>query len=124
LRKPKTIFGFGIRHEINQLAYESCFPQRLKAARKKKAISQTELGRRMGLESTSASARMNQYESGKHQPDFNMAKKIAEQLDVPVAYLYCDSDEMAELILKFSKLTQEQREQVLAYVSQQQSDSP
>lgn len=78
----------------------------------------------MGLESTSASARMNQYESGKHQPDFNMAKKIAEQLDVPVAYLYCDSDEMAELILKFSKLTQEQREQVLAYVSQQQSDSP
>lgn len=67
---------------------------------------------------------MNQYESGKHQPDFNMAKKIAEQLDVPVAYLYCDSDEMAELILKFSKLTQEQREQVLAYVSQQQSDSP
>ncbi len=78
----------------------------------------------MGLESTSASARMNQYESGKHQPDFNMAKKIAEQLDVPVAYLYCDSDEMAELILKFSKLTQEQREQVLAYVSQQQSDRP
>ncbi|WP_430457913.1 helix-turn-helix domain-containing protein [Rheinheimera sp.] len=107
------------------MAYESCFPQRLKAARKKKAISQTELGRRMGLESTSASARMNQYESGRHQPDFNMAKKIAEQLDVPVAYLYCDSDDMADLILKFSKLSQDQRAAVLAFVAtQNKSDSP
>jgi len=98
------------------LAYESCFPSRLKAARKKKAISQTELGRRIGLDSQSASARMNNYEKGRHQPDFNMAKNIAEQLDVPVAYLYCECDEMAELILTFYKLASDQRKRILLEV--------
>ena len=78
----------------------------------------------MGLESLSASARMNQYESGRHQPDFNMAKKIAEQLDVPVAYLYCDSDEMANLILAFSKLSSDQQQMVLDFVLQHQVEHP
>lgn len=56
---------------------------------------------------------MNNYEKGRHQPDFNMAKNIAEQLNVPVAYLYCECDEMAELILAFHKLASEQRKRLL-----------
>ncbi|WP_449357270.1 helix-turn-helix domain-containing protein [Alishewanella longhuensis] len=99
------------------MAYESCFPSRLKTARKIKAISQTELGRRIGLDSQSASARMNNYEKGRHQPDFNMAKKIAEQLDVPVAYLYCECDEMAQLILAFHGLSTEKRRHILEVVA-------
>jgi len=105
------------------LAHESCFPARLKAARKKKAISQTELGRRIGLDSPSASARMNNYEKGRHEPDFNMAKNIADQLAVPVAYLYCECDEMAELILAFHKLAPEQRKQILFDILELQSKS-
>lgn len=84
------------------------------------SISQTELGRRIGLDSQSASARMNHYEKGRHQPDFNMAKNIAKQLDVPVAYFYCECDDMAELILAFHKLEPEQRKLLAAYVKEHQ----
>lgn len=62
---------------------------------------------------------MNNYEKGRNQPDFNMAKNIAEQLDVPVAYFYCECDEMAELILAFQKLAPEQRRRILAEVVEQ-----
>ena len=68
------------------------------------------------MDSPSASARMNNYEKGRHEPDFNMAKNIAEQLDVPVAYFYCENDEMAELILAFDKLSPKQRKLALAEI--------
>ena len=50
-------------------------PIRLKQARIAKGISQKQLGIQLGLEVGSASARMNQYERGKHVPDFLMASK-------------------------------------------------
>ena len=68
------------------------------------------------MDSPSASARMNNYEKGRHEPDFNMAKNIAEQLDVPVAYFYCENDEMAELILAFDKLPPKQQKLALAEI--------
>lgn len=63
---------------------------------------------------------MNNYEKGRNQPDFNMAKNIALQLDVPVAYLYCECDEMSELILSFHTLAPEQRKRILDEVTGRQ----
>ncbi|KFD18527.1 hypothetical protein GRAQ_00078 [Rahnella aquatilis CIP 78.65 = ATCC 33071] len=44
---------------------------------------------------------MNQYEKGKHQPDPETVKRIAKVLDVPVAYLYAEEDDLAALIIAF-----------------------
>lgn len=74
---------------------------------------------RIGLDINTASSRMNHYETGRHLPDYDMAKKLAEELDVPVAYFYCDSDEMAKLLMSFHKLTAEQQQKVLEFINAQ-----
>ncbi len=74
---------------------------------------------RIGLDINTASSRMNHYETGRHLPDYDMAKKLAEELDVPVAYFYCDSDEMAKLLMSFHKLTTEQQQKVLEFINAQ-----
>lgn len=76
---------------------------------------------RIGLDINTASSRMNHYETGRHLPDYDMAKKLAEELDVPVAYFYCDSDEMAKLLMSFHKLTTEQQLKVLEFINAQKA---
>lgn len=78
---------------------------------------------RIGLDINTASSRMNHYETGRHLPDYDMAKKLAEELDVPVAYFYCDSDEMAKLLMSFHKLTTEQQQKVLEFINAQKGSN-
>lgn len=82
---------------------ENPLPQRLKAARSAAKLTQMQLGQRLGLDDNTASARMNQYEKGKHSPDYQTLRRIAEVLGVPVAYFYCDDDALAELICVLAK---------------------
>ncbi|MCG7565155.1 helix-turn-helix domain-containing protein [Pseudoalteromonas sp. CnMc7-15] len=82
---------------------ESPFPKRLKEARKAKSLSQKELGIQAGMETFSASARMNQYERGVHTPDFKTVKALAKVLDVPTAFLFCEEDKLAGEILKYKR---------------------
>ena len=70
----------------------SPFPRRLKEARLVKGLSQKNLGIIAGIDEFSASSRMNQYEKGKHTPDFATLKRLAEALDVPTGYFYCEED--------------------------------
>lgn len=74
---------------------------------------------RIGLDINTASSRMNHYETGRHLPDYDLAKKLSEELDVPVAFFYCDSDEMAQLLISFHKLSTEQRKKVFEFISTQ-----
>ena len=92
------------------------FSVRLRAARKEKNLSQERLGILAGIDESSASARMNQYETGKHVPDFLMAKKIAEVLEVPVVYFYAEDNLMAEIILKLHLLSRSQKLEVLKFL--------
>lgn len=69
-----------------------------------------------GIDESSASARMNQYETGKHMPDFLMATKIADVLDIPVAYFYTEDDLMAEIILKIHSLSHLQKLEILKFI--------
>jgi len=62
-------------------------------------MTQRALGVAAGLDEAVASARMNRYEVGVHEPDYGTALRVAQKLDVPVAYLYCDSDSLADLLL-------------------------
>ena len=76
---------------------------------------------RIGLDVNTASSRMNHYETGRHLPDYDIAKKLAEELDVPIAYFYCDSDEMAKLLMSFHKLAAEQQQKVLDFINAQKA---
>lgn len=100
---------------------ESPLPTQLKKARLALDITQQELGVRVGLDPGNASARMNQYESGKHMPDYKMLKKMAAELNVPVPYLLCDDELLGDLILELSKLTDQEKAELLSEVRAKRS---
>ncbi|KJY88262.1 XRE family transcriptional regulator [Pseudoalteromonas piscicida] len=93
---------------------ESPTPSRLREARKAAGYTQQQLGIALGMEPNTASARMNQYEKGKHAPDFTTMKRIADELGVPVAYFYCEDTTLAELIRVLGKFTKEERKELLS----------
>ena len=94
----------------------SVLPIRLKGARKRAGLSQERLGVLAGIDEMSASARMNQYERGKHEPDFSMVQRIAKVLNVPSAYFYAAEDDTADLLVKFHRLPKNARAKVVAFV--------
>lgn len=67
-----------------------------------------------GIDENSASSRVNQYETGKHVPDFTTAHLLAKALKTSTAYLYAENDRLAELILLFDKMSAENQEKLLA----------
>lgn len=80
----------------------SPLPKRLKEARLASKLSQKELGIVAGIDRFSASPRINQYETGKHTPDFLTLKRLAEVLSVPTAFFYAEEDKLAEIIKSFA----------------------
>jgi transcriptional regulator with XRE-family HTH domain len=74
-------------------------PKRLKAARLAAKLSQEKLGILAGIDEFSASARMNQYETGKHVPDYFTVRKIAQVLQIPTTFFYTEEDDLARHIL-------------------------
>ncbi|RZF83743.1 XRE family transcriptional regulator [Pseudoalteromonas sp. CO325X] len=88
-------------------------PSRLKNARVSQGISQKELGIRIGLDESSASSRMNHYEKGRHVPDIQTLKKIADELEVPLAYFFCESELSAELSCLIEKLSDEEKSKLI-----------
>lgn len=80
------------------------FGTRLRSARIAAGIAQDKLGVMIGLEESSSSARMSRYESGVHEPSYTTALKIAQVLSIPTAYLYCEDDNLAKLILLVHEL--------------------
>jgi transcriptional regulator with XRE-family HTH domain len=88
---------------------ENPIPLRLKQARNKIGISQKELGIKIGMDASSASGRMNHYEKGRHVPDVDTLRKIAEELNVPLNYFFCEDDLSAELACLVSKLDDESK---------------
>jgi len=91
------------------------FSKRLKEARIAKDLSQRKLGHLVGFGST-ASSRMNQYEQGVRVPDFETLEKLAKELDVPVAYFFCTSDKLAELVKIFGNLAESDQEKLLELI--------
>ena len=47
---------------------------------------------------------MNHYEKGRHSPDLETLRKIAQELNVPLNYFLCDDDLSAELACLISRL--------------------
>lgn len=91
--------------------------KRLKEARLAAGLSQKKLGIAAGIDEFSASARMNHYEIGRHTPDYTTLSRIAKILKLPVAYFYTDTDDLADLISAYSKLTKQQKAALLKKIS-------
>ena len=79
--------------------------KRLKQARLRAGISQKELGIRAGIDLFAASARINQYERGKHVPDVGTAARLCKVLGVPAPFLYAQDDALADWIVIFEKVS-------------------
>ncbi len=92
------------------------FARRMKAARMLLGISQMELGVRAGIDESSASARINQYERGKHAPDFLTVCNLAKALRVPAAYFYAEDETLSEILLLYEKMKTAERKNLLGYV--------
>ena len=90
----------------------SIFGRRLREARTRVGIPQDKLGVQIGLDEGSSSARISRYETGEHEPPYTTALSLAQALQVPVAYLYCEDDTLAELILLLGKANAKQLKQV------------
>lgn len=59
------------------------FNEKLKAARKQKGLSQTELGKLLGVQAQT----IGRWETGKSEPNLETINKLCEALDVPLRYL-------------------------------------
>ena len=94
----------------------SIFAIRLKQARLLAGLTQMQLGVAAQIDEYSASARINQYERGKHWPDFGTAERLAQALNVPSAYFYAVDDELAALILCFGRLDEHHKKQLLDWL--------
>ena len=77
---------------------KATFARRLREAREAKGISQKQLGILAGIDQFVASARINQYERGKHVPDLLMAERLAHELGVPVSFFYEPHENLARLL--------------------------
>lgn len=83
--------------------------RRLKQARLAAGVTQEKLGILAGIDEFSASARVNQYERGKHTPDYLTLEHFARVLHVDVAFFYAQDEETARLLEIWGRLTQEAR---------------
>ncbi len=92
------------------------FGRRLRTARKRLRLPQDQLGVLIGLDEGSSNTRISRYETGIHEPPFATAEKLAEVLNVPVAYFYCPDELLARLLLSAHRLPESKREEALAFV--------
>lgn len=92
---------------------KATFARRLREAREAFGVSQKQLGILAGIDEFGASARINQYERGKHVPDVLTAQRLATELQVPVSYLYEPDDDLAALLRVLGRLSARRRRAVL-----------
>lgn len=91
------------------------FAARLKQARALRNVpSQRALGLKMGLEKHVAANRVNRYESQARGIDLDGLGKLAEVLQVPMAYLVAEDDATADALLALSRLSPEERVQAVS----------
>ena len=83
--------------------------QRMRQLRELKGLSQEKVGVLIGIDESSSRARISRYELGVHEPPVPTARLIASALGVPLAYLYCEDDGVASLLLALNKLDGDKR---------------
>lgn len=91
-----------------QPPHQNITGRRIRALREELGWSQEKLGVAIGIDESSARARISRYELGVHEPPLPTVRLIADALHVPLSYLYCEDDRIALLLLGLNRLTAEQ----------------
>jgi transcriptional regulator with XRE-family HTH domain len=76
----------------------------MRSRREERGWSQEKVGVLIGIDESSSRARISRYELGVHEPPVATARLIADALQVPLAYLFCDDDATAALLLSLHQL--------------------
>jgi transcriptional regulator with XRE-family HTH domain len=103
------------------MAELSVVARRLRQARLRAGLSQKQLGIKAGIDPFAASARINQYERGKHTPDVGTAARLARVLAVPAPYLYAQDNALASWILAFGEVRPAVRRSIIRKVTDNRS---
>lgn len=90
-------------------APSSIVGRRLRERREALGLAQEKVGVAIGLDESSARARISRYELGVHEPPYDTVKLLAEALGVPVTYMYCDDGDVARLLMALYALSTEDR---------------
>lgn len=83
--------------------------RRLRERREALGLAQEKVGVAIGLDESSARARISRYELGVHEPPYATVKLLAKVLQVPAPYMYCEDQEIAELLLALHKIPSKAR---------------
>jgi transcriptional regulator with XRE-family HTH domain len=83
--------------------------RRIRALREELGWSQEKVGVAIGIDESSARARISRYELGVHEPPLPTVRLIADALNVPLSYFYCEDDRIALLLLELHRLDDRQR---------------
>ena len=66
--------------------------------------------------------RINRYEQEVNRADMDTAAALAQTLGVPLAYLFAEEDDQAELLLAFAQLTKKERAKLVNQVRHMVAD--
>ena len=88
--------------------------RRMRARRDELGWSQEKVGVLIGIDESSSRARISRYELGTHEPPVKTARLLAQALGVSLAYLYCDDDGVAELLMHLYQLDAASAQQIVA----------
>lgn len=88
------------------------YAKRLKEARAASGETLKKVGTDAGMDEFVANTRMSRYENAKAAPSMDDALAIAEAMDLPYEYFFCEDDDIAKLLLTLNQLTKAQRHQV------------
>jgi len=83
--------------------------RRMRERREALGLAQEKVGVAIGLDESSARARISRYELGVHEPPFATVKLLAEVLQVPVIYLFCEDEDIADLLVLLHTLPVQER---------------
>lgn len=60
---------------------------------------------------------MNHYEKGRHIPDIDTLKRMADELGVPINYFFCESEQTAELARLIANMTETEQAALISELS-------
>ncbi len=87
--------------------------RRMRERREALGLAQEKVGVAIGLDESSARARISRYELGVHEPPFQTVKLLANVLEVPPPFMYCEEEDLAALLLALHKIPSKARKQTL-----------
>ena len=90
--------------------------RRLRERREVLGLAQEKVGVAIGLDESSARARISRYELGVHEPPYETVKLLARVLEVPPPYMYCEEQDIADLLLALHQVSSKMRKQKIGMI--------